>query len=660
VCGFVAVVGRDGKPVVRADLERMRDVVAHRGPDDAGLYLDGPVGLGHRRLSILDISSAGRQPISNEDETVWLVFNGEIYNFVELAAVLQRRGHRFRSHTDSEVIVHLYEDVGTRCVEYLCGMFAFVIWDARQQQLFGARDRTGMKPFHYYNDRRRFICASEIKSILADDSVPRVAQPEYFADYLYAGYSLDAKTPFRDIHQLLPGHLLTLRNGQLRTEKYWDVVHDYEFGRSHEQITEELRSLLDESIQIHCRSDASLGSHLSGGLDSSTVVSFAARHRERLPTFSIRFEGHPYFDETAFAKALARHVGVEYFEASPSSSDLRTLLPALLWHLEVPMPTSGGFAYYASAQLAAQHAKVVLTGHGGDEVFAGYPAQFQAAFGTQRMFSAVDLPAQWKPNSFQQLWRELSRPRIQRLPQRVRRYLWPPVKSLENIWVSLHCGPPPQDSLILHDRFVRSLNGYSPREPYLSAFKSAGTDRVLDRCLYHDLRSYLPGLLHMEDRLSMAVSVESRAPLLDHRIIEFLATVPPEQKLPSGQPKELLRAAAAQLLPRKIRERRSKLGFPVPLSYWLRDDLNDLVKRVLLSRECADRGVLDPRVLRAGYLTPGEIWAAFNIELWFKIFIDRDPEWCQRTHLASQRGRSSELSNAFAAFGPAVHAGPTP
>ena len=632
MCGIVALLNLDGRPVDPAVLQRMRDSMRHRGPNDAGLWVHGAVGLGHRRLSILDLSPSGHQPMCNEDGTIWLIFNGEIYNYVELAAELRQRGHGFRSGTDSEVIVHLYEEEGAACVDRLRGMFGFVIWDARTHTLFAARDRAGVKPLYYTFQDGRFACASEIKALLEDPQTPRRPDPQGIAAFLFAESPLAERTTFAGIRQLSPGHCLTIRGGQLSIWKYWDVNYRYDHGRSHAESAAVLYELLDETVRIHTRSDAPLGAHLSGGLDSSTVASLAARHRSPLPTFSIRFsEGWPY-DESRYARAVAAFAGTRHVEDTPSAPELGRLLPPLIWHMDMPMPNVGGFAYFVAARLARRHVTVSLTGHGGDEIFGGYPAQFQAAFNGVAFLDhpAMTVPA--RPPLSTRLRRVLQRDGlsgvVRRLLARARRGRG---GSLEDRWVQLHCGPTPDANPWLHARFLRDLGGYSPRADYLRPFVEAPTDSPFDRCLYHDLRCYLPTLLHMEDRASMAVSLESRVPLLDHRVIEFLATVPPEQKVPEGISKQLLRTAMTGRLPEEVLARRDKGPFLVPTGAWFDTTLAPLVRKVLHSPACLDRGVLDPDHLRNQPPAGSNLWMLLNLELWFRIFIDQDPEWVSRT-----------------------------
>jgi asparagine synthase (glutamine-hydrolysing) len=638
MCGIVGVLRFDGKPVDEDHLRAMRDTMFHRGPDDGGVYINGPVGLGHRRLSIVDLTDAGHQPMTNEYGTVWLVFNGEIYYYVELRAELIARGHRFSSHTDTEVIIHLYEEEGERCVTRLRGMFAFVLWDSRRQQIFGARDRLGIKPFHYYADRHQFICASEVKALLEDPGVPRQVDHAALAGYLFAGFPQGDRTMFSAIRQLPPGHSLTVDRGGVQVRKYWDLEYAYNFARSDAETVDELEALLDESVRLHCRSDAELGCHLSGGLDSSTVTGIAARHRPSMKTFSIRFnEGGDWYDETAFAKVMSAAAGADYHEAVPNGDDLAAVLPSLVWHVEMPLPNLGAFSYYTVSRLAAEQVKVTLTGHGGDEIFGGYSAQFETAFGTPP-FSASNpeptppVPAFARAASF---GRRLAALGLSETARRVRKRVRPTPLTLDEKWIALHCSRPPQQNSLLSPLFLSRLNGYSPVNDYLSAFRSAPTSELFDRCLYHDLRCYLPGLLHMEDRVSMAMSVESRVPLLDHRLVEFMATVPPAQKVRGLQPKAMLRAAARSAIPDEIRNRRDKRGFPVPFQFWVLDVLKDLSRDVLLSPQSLDRGIIDADRLRHWRLSAQEIQAALSVELWFRIFIDQDPEWTDRASAAT-------------------------
>ena len=639
MCGIVAVINFDRTAVDSRRLAAMRDMLHHRGPDDEGLYVDGPVGLGHRRLSIIDLSETGHQPMSNEDGSVRVVFNGEIYNYLELAQALKAKGHRFSSASDTEVILHQYEEDGEDCVSRFNGMFSFVLWDHRRRRLFAARDRMGIKPLYYYLGPTKLILASEIKAILEDPDVPRALDPQALADYMFCGRALGGKTMFRNIREVEPGHWLSLdlETGRPQIQKYWGLHYNYDRSRSDEAVQEELFYRLDESVKIHCRSDASLGCHLSGGLDSSTVAALASRHRQGLKTFSIRFTEKGFLDETRFAKAVARHVGAEYCEGEPNPMDMATWLPYLLWHMDVPMASQGGFAYFTASQLAQRHVKVSLTGHGGDELFAGYPAQFQASFGSTDMFM--------RQNYSQRVAKApIERSRIKALLGRgmvslyrsVQDRLFKPEKNIRDIWIQLHCNRTPGRNPIFETDFMQGLDGYTPIDDYIKPFQEIDTDQVLDQCLYHDLRIYLPSLLHLEDRVSMALSIESRVPLLDYRIAEFLATVPPEQKVRGLVPKHLLREVASKLLPKEVWARRDKCNFPVPDKFWMSREMKDFTESVLIAPESLRRGLFKPEVLKQACHYGNLTWALVNAELWCKIFIDQDPNWTDRIALHAE------------------------
>ena len=631
MCGIVASYRRRGG-VAAADVAiAMRDELRHRGPDDAGLWTGDGVALGHRRLSIVDLSPAGHQPMTNEDGTVWLVFNGEIYNYVELADRLRARGHQFRSQTDTEVIIHLYEEEGEDCVRHLNGMFAFVIWDQRRNTLFAARDRIGIKPLHYYDDGEWFLCASEIKALLAHPCVRPEVDRQGLADFFFAGHTLGAKTMFAGIRQLPPGHCLTIADGKLRTREYWAVDYQYDWDRSDERVVAELAELLDDAVRIHCRSDAALGCHLSGGMDSSLVTALATKHRGHLKSFSIRFNDIPYFDESAHARGVSRHVGTEHCEDSPGPEDLLGMYATRMWHQEQPMPNAAGFTYYSASRLAVRHVKVALTGHGGDEIFGGYPAQFQAAFGSTSMFDASAQPQDIELTRLLQLRRMLRRDGMRGLLARAaRRFERKPTLGLGDLWIQSHCGPEPVANPALHRAFRTALAGYTPRPEYLAPLEHAPTDQRFDRLLHHDLRVFLPSLLNHEDRASMTVSLESRVPLLDHRIIEFLATVPPAQKVRGLVPKALLRAVARPLLPASVVDRRDKVPFASPERVWLHAGRLPMMDSVLTDERTLDRGIFTADDLRRRQLEPHVQFAAFNTELWFRLFVDRDREWLAR------------------------------
>lgn len=630
MCGILGVINFENKKPDRSLVKKMRDTMYHRGPDDAGLYIAGSIALAHRRLSIIDLSDTGHQPMMNEDNSLVLICNGEIYNYVELRTDLKKAGHIFRSSSDSEVILHQYEEEGEKCLEKFNGMFAFILWDKRKRKIFAARDRLGIKPLYYYLDNKRVIFASEIKAIIEDPSVYRKPDVHAIADYFFIRRAIGNKTMFEGIKELEPGFLVNvdISNQKLQVKKYWDVEYNYNYSRSDEELGDQLYSLLDDAVKIHCRSDAPLGCHLSGGLDSSTVTAFAGKHRKKLKTFSIKFSDDQFIDETSYAKAVARHIGCKYYESSPTAVDLAQLFPYLLWHMDTPMITDGGFAYYTVSKLAHQNVKVTLTGHGGDEIFAGYRGQFNAAFGRTDMFVIEKDPRRavnYSPGK--KLLNFLINNNLQNIYTGLKHRIFKPELSFEDLWVKSHCSTAPENNPGFQQRFKQNIQGYSPREEYLKPLFEAKTDQKLDKCLYHDLRFYLPALLHQEDRVSMSVSIESRVPLLDFRIIELLSTVPPEQKVRGMQPKYLLRKCASKLLPKEVYNRKEKFAFPVPAQFWFSKDMKRMKEKVILSQESLDRGIFKPGYLKTACESPHLAVGAMNIELWFQIFIDQNKLW---------------------------------
>lgn len=626
MCGILAVIDLDKGRLDSSLILQMRDTMIHRGPDDAGIYVEGPVGLAHRRLSIIDLSENGHQPMANEDGSIIIVFNGEIFNYLELRLELIKRGHKFSSTSDTEVIIHQYEEDGQSCLEKFNGMFSFALWDNNQRKLFAARDRAGIKPLYYFLNDRKIILASEIKAILEDPEIAREANYEGICDYFFAGRSLGGKTIFKNIREVEPGHFISFNidNRDFQIKRYWDINYDYNILRGHEETREELFYLIDDAIKLHSRSDAPLGCHLSGGLDSSTVVGFAARHRQSLKTFSIKFSDDNFIDETRYAKAVAKKAGAEYHEDTPPALDITRLLPALVWHMDGPMANQGGFSYYTCSRLVSKYVKVALTGHGGDEVFAGYPAQFQAAFHTTNMFDLHSDPHEIRPSIYKKLATLLSVRGPAKLYNSLKKRFINQNIMLEDKWIQLHCGITAHDSEFFEPAFVKNLNGYTPKEDYIEPFSKNNTASVLDKCLYHDLCIYLPSLLHLEDRASMAVSIESRVPLLDYRILEYLATVPPDKKVRDLIPKYLLRTVASEILPQSVLERRDKFPFPIPAKFWQEKKVKDMVEEILLSPESLNRGIVSPKVLRESCKYVGSPpWQLLNLELWFKIFIDR-------------------------------------
>jgi asparagine synthase (glutamine-hydrolysing) len=644
MCGIVGSVALDGGPADLETVRRMRDAVWHRGPDDAGVWSEGPVALGHRRLSILDLSPLGRQPMQAEDRTAFVTYNGEVFNFVELRLALERSGERFASDSDTEVLLRLWQREGPAMVHRLVGMFAFAIWDRATATLFAARDRLGIKPFYYHQSASRFLFASEAKALLAHPAVRASLDWQGLADLQFAGYPLAERTLLAGIRQLQPGHELRVANGAVSVRRYWQLQYAYDRHRSRGDTVGELGGLLDDAVRMHCRSDAPVGAHLSGGLDSSTVAALAARHRPGLSTFSIRFTAGAAYDESRYARAVAERIGSRHHEESPEDIPLPDLFAFLTYQVEAPV-TRTAIAYFGAARLARRHVTVALTGHGGDEVFGGYPAQFEVGLGVRGDFASGSTTRPGRRDAMDRLaflWKtEGATGVLQRVTRRLNR---PGAAAPEAVdrWVAAHCASPEPGR---HPAFTRAalgqFAGYSPLEAYREAFVQAPTDELFDRCLHHDLMTYLPSLLAVEDRTSMAVSLESRVPLLDHRLVEFAATVPPHVKVADHRPKSLLREAMRAHLPEAVVTRRDKGAFPVPVDEWLRGPQGDWARDLLRESRTLERGIYRPEWIAASVDQRRGLLPLLATELWCRMFLDADAALLAAARTCGERVRTS-------------------
>ena len=604
-----------------AVLASMTDAVAHRGPDAAGYYHAPGIGLGHRRLSIIDLAT-GDQPLANEDGQVRVVFNGEIYNFAEVRTELIARGHRFRTGSDTEVIVHGYEEWGERCVQRFRGMFAFALYDAAAHRLLLARDRLGVKPLYYAAVPGGIVFGSEIKSLLQDPDVPRDWRPEAIDAYLTLLFIPAPHTVYAGVHKLPAAHTLVAEKGRIRIDKYWDL----EFTgtgdpRREEEYLEELDALLREAVGLRLISDVPLGAFLSGGIDSSTVVSYMKETSATTPvTISVGFENQAY-NESQHAETVARHLECE-FHALVASPHIESLLPRLAWHFDEPFADSSAVPTYYVSKAARQLVTVALSGDGGDELWAGY-AHHRVEHMEQRArgsLGAARHVASWLGRA---------------LPLSVKG-----ARSLR------HLGARPEDAYAVKhvngtfeqhakDRlysgdFNRAIAGHDPLEALRSAYRACGSADPMDRVLYADARVYMiDDVLTKVDRMSMAVSLEAREPLLDHKLLEFAARVPMALKLKDGRSKYLLRRILERRVPRSIVER-GKSGFAAPIGDWLRGPLAGMASELLLDGRLRDRGLFndaeirriwdDHRTRRADH--PHRLWQLVMLELWFRTFID--------------------------------------
>jgi asparagine synthase (glutamine-hydrolysing) len=623
MCGIAGMLGESGYVADAAVVRRMCDVIVHRGPDDEGFYVNGPVGLGMRRLSIIDLAT-GHQPISNEDGTVWIVFNGEIYNFADLRKDLSARGHVFRTNTDTEAIVHLYEEFGSECVPHLRGMFAFAIYDRKNRSLLLARDRLGKKPLHYALHDGRLLFGSEIKSLL--EAAPELAEVnrEALLSYFYFGYIPDPQSAYRGIHKLPPGHLLEFSDGRANVRQYWNLpAYGTQSSLSEEECLEELERRLFEAVRIRLISDVPLGALLSGGVDSSIVVALMARASSQpVKTFTIGFD-QTEFDESHYARQVATKFGTDHHELI-LKPDVVGMLEKLTPGLEEPFADSSILPTYYVSCLARKHVTVALSGDGGDELFAGYERYARLL----RKSNFNYLP-QW----LGRLYRE-------------KIYYWLPIDFYGRRLLF-------NGSLPVRDRYIDDLSYFatrgreralfshdfltwadsvaSPVNTFRRSFDEAPAKDLVSQLLYLDTKTYLPfDILTKVDRMSMATSLEVRVPILDHVFVEWVTTLPMSFKFRNMSGKYIFKKLAERLgIPAKVLHR-PKSGFAVPLVHWMRKELKEDLVEILLERRTLERGYYSATALRRllqEHLTgrrdrSHEIWLLLMLELWHRNFLE--------------------------------------
>ncbi len=589
----------------------MRDVMVHRGPDDQGLFLDGAVGLGHRRLSIIDLAG-GHQPIANEDGTVTVVFNGEIYNFGELRRDLEARGHILATRGDTEVIVHLYEDLGIDCLQRLRGMFAFALWDATRQRLVLARDRLGIKPLYYARTGDSLLFASEIKSLFQADGLSADPDPRGLRRFLAYRHCYGDSTLFKGVRQLLPGHVLVADADGVRVHRYWDVPGRE--GQDSSRSPEEFLPLLEEAVQLRMISDVPLGAFLSGGIDSSAVTALMARHTDHVRTFSIGFVPGEE-NELSWADLVARACGTQHRESILGSEDFFSLLQRLVWHHDEPLTFPASIPLYLLSQESKPIATVMLAGEGADEILAGYDSNVRT-YWLHRVSSGI-------PGSLRRL--------LTRVPLPARGGAIAARAALDD--TSLIAGT---YRLGGHDGIARACRLDLPlaAEDDQALLEETGLlsreGSFLDRLLYFQLKTYLIALLMKQDKMSMAASIETRVPFLDHHLVELAFSLPDHCKVRGRQGKHLLKQACRGLLPEAV-VYRPKRGFPVPIARWFREPSSPFME-VLLDPESLRDGLLDADFVRsrvdrfrAGDEISLELWAMLNLELWRREFLVPGP-----------------------------------
>jgi asparagine synthase (glutamine-hydrolysing) len=631
MCGIAGIVASDRlREEERVRLPLMRDVLAHRGPDDAGLFSDDHAGLVHRRLSIVDLAQ-GQQPLANEDGTVRVVFNGEIYNHAEIRPELEAAGHRYRTRCDTETIVHAYERWGDACVERFRGMFAFAIWDAPRRRLLLARDRMGIKPLYWTLANSRLLFGSEIKAILESGVVRPEANDRAIPELLATRYLSGSETLFRGIYRLLPGHVLTFERGVVTTRQWWDIPVGASAADSaplaDAVAVAAFRTRLEDAVRTRLMADVPLGMFLSGGLDSSAIAAVMARMIDRpLETFSVAFRQRA-FSEIGYARQVAQTIGANPHEVVIDEADFFGALPRLVWHEDEPIAHPSSVPLYFVSMLARAHVKVVLTGEGSDELLAGY-GKYPRALANWRAGRVWSLA----PDPIRQFVRDTIVPR---LPSRVARYasrsfLAMPRTPEAMFFDNFAAIRLQRQHGLLDARLAASATpaAYAASRAYFDTHRHSTT---LDRLLYADLKTYLVELLMKQDQMSMAASIESRVPFLDHHLVEFAAALPPRMKLRGFTTKWILREAVKSLLPQTILTR-PKMGFPVPFAEWMRGPAVNVARDVLLDPRARQRGITDPGAV-AGLIDAhaegradgsDAIWSLLNLELWYRTFVDGD------------------------------------
>ncbi len=629
MCGIHGIYHLDGQPVQPSLLSAMGDVTRHRGPDDEGQHIDGACGIAMRRLSIIDLAG-GHQPISNADGSLVLVCNGEIYNFRELRAELQAKGYRFKTGSDSEVLLHLYDAEGDDCVHRLNGMFDFALWDAQRQRLLIGRDRLGVKPLYVLHDGRRVAFATEAKALLALPGVRAELNRDAVADYLHLGYVAAPASMFKGIRKLPPATLLSVENGQVRQWRYWRLPTAIERGWTASEWLERTRDQLEKSVRMQMVSDVPIGAFLSGGVDSSAVVGYMARHSDQpIRTYAIGFEGgeaETLYNELPYARQVAGMFGTQHREIVVKP-DVVGLLPRLLWHMDEPVADTAFITTYLVSEFARQDVKVILSGVGGDELFGGYRRYLGGHYAAR--FNRLPGPL-----------RQLVAAVAARLPADRHSGLLNKLRLVKGFVAS--AGMHPDDryrsylQVIGRAEVAQLLVGGSPPgdDALARAFAGAGDADALNRMFAVDAETQLPDdLLMLTDKMSMAVSLECRVPLLDHELVELAAAMPEHIKVPGGQLKHLMKSALGDLLPQNILHR-PKRGFGTPMGAWLKRELAPVLRGLLAPAVLERRGLFHAPVVQrlvsdheANRIDGTDVLLAMmNLEIWSLLYLDRrDP-----------------------------------
>lgn len=635
MCGIAGFLSLNETEITKSErfLTVLGDLISHRGPDGYGTWANSTktVGLVHRRLAIIDLSEQAAQPMTAHGDLT-ITYNGEIYNYKELRKDAETKNIGFASQSDTETILSTYAQYGVTAASHLQGMFAYALWDERKKRLVLSRDRFGIKPLYYAVVDNLFVFASEAKALLP--FLPSIStNSDALAEYLTFQYSISDKTLFEGINQVMPGHSLIIENGMITVEKYWDIQYEVDFSWTIDSAKEKLRELLNDSIELHLRSDVEIGSYLSGGVDSSLMARLASDQSD-LPIkgFHGRFREYPGYDESAFAEIASGSFNGELFVTDITASDFRENIRKVIYHLDFPIAGPGSFPQYMVSHLASQQLKVVLGGQGGDEIFGGY-ARYLVAYFEQCIKAAID--GTYKDGNYVVTIESI----IPNLG--ILREYTPLIKEF---WKDGLFGPLDQRFLRLIDRSTdmqeeitwNDLDIEGVYQRFYEIFNNRNNvakEAYFDSMTHFEFKTLLPALLHVEDRMSMAHGLESRVPLIDHPLIEFAATVPADIKFKGGQLKHLLKTAFANELPPEILNRRDKMGFPVPLKEWFAAELNDFVLETVANMKARNRDFVNTDAVLENFGGSGQFsrktWALLSLELWQQEFHDKASEYRQ-------------------------------
>ena len=626
MCGFVGIINKNIKVADSDILRKMAASIHHRGPDEEGIMVEGPIGFFHNRLSIIDLST-GQQPMTFSKCTI--VFNGEIYNYIELRKSLIAKGHRFSTTSDTEVILHLYVEYGDKFINELNGMFAFIIYDRRKNLLFVARDHFGIKPLYWYQDNQKILFGSEIKALLAHPEIEAEPDQENLYEYLTFQFVMGEGTMFRDILKVLPGHYLifSLDSGEITKTKYWEPNFKLDPYHTEEYFRFELEKILQETISQQIRSDVPVGTYLSGGLDSSLVTIMASKFLNLpLKSFSGAFKEGPEYNELEYARAAAFEANSQLFEIFPTEQQFIDVMPKLIYHLDEPVAGPGLFPQYIVSKKASEEVKVILGGQGGDEIFGGY-ARYMVAYLEQALKGAINETNEEEEHIVSLASILPNLPALKQYVPMMKTFLQNEIfEPMDKRYFNLINRLGTTKSF-LHPDMIRECGNSRIFQRFSTNFNHPDTKSYFNKMTHFDMLGSLPGLLQVEDRVSMSVSIESRVPLLDRRIVDLISTIPAGMKFKGGELKYLLKKTIQNIIPEKIMDRKDKMGFPVPLHIWSKNHAKDFILDVLLSQKSRERNIINTKdvekLINSEQPFGRGLWGVLCLELWYNQFIDK-------------------------------------